>query len=140
MSRLRSKGGDAVADDDESEDLLPWHRWLLAAALARFVVFVVSGYLLPIGWSGFAENTFFDWVSLLFVPLLMPLLIVPATTGWVTAGIHDKDPEPVRYEIWLSPDHNLTAELLPSDGQDGGSDLVVNGAYQVVRVGPATSS
>ncbi|HEU5000932.1 MAG TPA: hypothetical protein VFT68_18495 [Lapillicoccus sp.] len=119
------------------------HRWLLAGLVAAFGVFVVFAYTMPIEWSGFSDNTLWDWVRLLLVPVLMPLLLVPATTRWVSAGIQEDDPEddpePVRYEIWVSPDRKLTAELLPS-GDDGTSDLVVDGAYDVVRVTPATAT
>lgn len=121
----------------------PWHRWLLAAAVAGFVAFVVFAYRQPIEWSGFADNTLFDWVRLLLVPLLMPLLIVPATTKWFEKGIREEEEEeanePVKYEIWLSPDRKLTAELIPASGDQGTSDLVVDGAYDVVRLTPANS-
>jgi hypothetical protein len=120
--------------------VLPWHRWLLAALVAGFAVFVVFAYVLPIDWSGFSDNTLWDWVRLLLIPLLMPLLIVPTATNWVAAGIHEEDPEPVQYEIWLSPDRKLTAELVPGAGDEGTSALVVDGAFDVVRVTPATTS
>jgi heme/copper-type cytochrome/quinol oxidase subunit 4 len=113
----------------------PWHRWLLALAVAGFVVFVVFAYALPIAWSGFADNTLFDWIRLLLVPLLMPLLIVPAATNWVSTGIQEEEPEPVKYEIWITPDRKLTAELVPGEGDDG-TELVVDGAFDVVRVTP----
>lgn len=120
------------------------HRWLLAGLVAAFGVFVVFAYRMPISWSGFSDNTLWDWVRLLLVPILMPLLLVPATTKWVSAGIREDEPEPesepVRYEIWISPDRKLTAELVPSSGDDGASDLVVDGAYDVVRVEPAAST
>jgi heme/copper-type cytochrome/quinol oxidase subunit 4 len=112
------------------------HRWLLGGLVVAFGVFVAFAYALPIGWSGFADNTLWDWVRLLLVPVLMPLLLVPATTRWVSAGIQEDDPEPVTYEIWISPDRKITAELLPGSG-DEGTDLVVDGAYDVVRVTPA---
>lgn len=118
----------------------PWHRWLLTGVVAGFVVFVVFAYRLPIEWSGFSDNTLFDWVRLLLIPLLMPLLIVPTTTKWFERGIREEEREPVRYEIWLSSDRKLTAEVLPSAGNDGTADLVVDGALHVVRLTPATSS
>ena len=115
------------------------HRWLLGGLVAAFGAFVVVAYAMPIGWSGFSDNTLWDWVRLLLVPVLMPLLLIPATTRWVSAGIQEDDPEPVQYEIWVSPDRKFTAELLPS-GAAGTSDLVVDGAYDVVRVTPASTS
>jgi hypothetical protein len=116
------------------------HRWLLAAIVAGFAAFAVCAYIMPIDWSGFSDNTLWDWVRLLLIPVLMPLLIVPAATTWVSRGIREEDPEPVQYEIWLSPDRKLTAELVPGNGDGESSDLVVDGAFDVVRVTPATSS
>ncbi len=118
----------------------PWHRWLLAAVLAGFAAFVICAYLLPIDWSGFVDNTLWDWVRLLLIPLLMPLLIVPATTRWVETGIREEAPEPVQYEIWLSPDRKITAQVRPSAGDAGPPDLVVDGAFDVVRTTPASST
>jgi hypothetical protein len=115
----------------------PWHRWVLAGAVAAFVVFVVVAYRLPIAWSGFADNTLFDWIRLLLVPVLMPLLIVPTTTRWVERGVTQEEAEPVRYEIWLSADRKLTAELLPAADGEEAPQLVVDGALDVVRVPPS---
>ena len=62
-------------------------------------------------------------MRLLLVPLLMPLLIVPATTNWFEKGIREEEDEeatePVKYEIWLSPDRKLTAALVPASGDPG---------------------
>jgi hypothetical protein len=72
----------------------------------------------------------------------MPLLIVPTTTKWFERGIREEEEseaEPVKYEIWLSPDRKLTAELVPASGDDRAADLVVDGAMDVVRLTPATS-
>ncbi len=63
-----------------------------------------------------------------------------ATPGCGTAderGIREEATEPVKYEIWLSPDRKLTAEVLPSAGNDAAADLVVDGAIDVVRMTPA---
>ena len=45
----------------------------------------------------------------------------------------------MKYEIWLSPDRKLTAALVPASGGPGTSDLVVDGAYDVVRLTTANS-
>jgi hypothetical protein len=110
------------------------HRYLGAALGLAFALFVVCAYLLPIGWSGFVGNTLWDWVRLLLIPLLMPLVLVPVVTDWVTAGIVDQ-PQPaqtVAYDIWLTPQHKITAQLVTSGGDASVPELVVADAHKVV--------
>lgn len=47
------------------------------AAAAAFGVFVLAGYLVPLGWTGFAGNTLWNWFELLLLPaavVMVPLL------------------------------------------------------------------
>jgi uncharacterized membrane protein len=48
----------------------------LAAALAGAAI-VAGGYLGPWSWTGFTGNTLWDWLNLLFLPLLVPTIVVP---------------------------------------------------------------
>jgi hypothetical protein len=50
------------------------------AALTVFVVLVISGYLVPLTWTGFRGNTAWDWIKLLLVPALVPTVLVPFVT------------------------------------------------------------
>jgi hypothetical protein len=45
---------------------------------ALFTVIVVCGYLIPWAWTGFTGNTLWDWLHLLLLPLLLPIVVVPA--------------------------------------------------------------
>lgn len=47
-------------------------RMLALLGLASFVVTVVLGYSLKWSWTGFAGNTFRDWLDLLIAPFLVP--------------------------------------------------------------------
>jgi hypothetical protein len=72
--------------------------WLRAAALGVLVVFVVlvvAGYSLHWAWTGFEGNTLFDWLHLFVAPLLLPLVVIPAAAGWLTARV---EPEHARRE------------------------------------------
>jgi hypothetical protein len=42
-----------------------------------FVVLVIAGYTVPWAWTGFAGNTLWDWLHLLLLPLLVPVVLVP---------------------------------------------------------------
>jgi hypothetical protein len=110
------------------------HWCLVVALVAGFLTFAVCAYLLPIGWSGFVGNTLWDWVSLLLIPLLMPLLLVPAVTNWVSAGItEERDVAHIlSYDIWLTPDNKITVQVLPSTDDGTAPELVVEGAFDVV--------
>jgi hypothetical protein len=47
----------------------PSRRRALGAAIVVFVVFVVAGYLKPIGWTGFRGQTLWNWLLLIVLPL-----------------------------------------------------------------------
>jgi hypothetical protein len=54
------------------------HTWIAAGAGLVFGAIVLGGYLVPWGWTGFTGNTLWDWLHLLLLPLLLPLVVVPA--------------------------------------------------------------
>jgi hypothetical protein len=69
---------------------LPWvfelrHRWearhsfVAGTLLVVFIALVVGAYAAPWSWTGFTGNTLWNWLNLLFLPLLLPALIVPVT-------------------------------------------------------------
>jgi hypothetical protein len=39
--------------------------------LAVFAAFVVAGYTVPWGWTGFEDNKLWDWINLLLLPLVI---------------------------------------------------------------------
>ncbi len=44
-------------------------KQLLWLALVVFATFVVCGYLVPWQWTGFGDNTLWDWISLVLLPV-----------------------------------------------------------------------
>lgn len=62
-------------------------RWLPAGVVATacFAVLVIGGYTLHWAWTGFAGNTLWDWLQLLLVPFVLPV-VVSLLTG---AGTQD---------------------------------------------------
>jgi hypothetical protein len=69
------------------------HMTVAAAAGAVFVVLVVAGYTIPWAWTGFTGNTLWDWLHLLLLPLLVPVVLVPILQPVVMArmGIVEED-------------------------------------------------
>ena len=131
-----------------AERTMQTRHWAgVAAVVVGFAVFAVGAYLLPIDWTGFVGNTLWDWIKLLFIPILMPLVLVPAATEWLNAGISEETDDvddqpsagtsaypPASYEIWLTPTERITAELLPPADPTDAPQLVVNGAVSVRAV------
>lgn len=66
-----------------SEGLRPKHVVAIVAALAGLAVCAVGGYALDWSWTGFRGNTLYDWLHLLLVPLVLPLVLLPAYSGWM---------------------------------------------------------
>jgi len=54
------------------------HTVVAACLLTLFLGAVLGGYLGDWRWTGFTGNTLWNWMNLLFLPLLLPTVIVPA--------------------------------------------------------------
>ncbi len=63
------------------------HWQVLLAGLVVFMIPVLGGYLGDWRWTGFHGNTFWDWLHLLLLPLLIPTIVVPALTLLATEGV-----------------------------------------------------
>jgi uncharacterized membrane protein len=50
------------------------HRWAGALLLLAFAAFVIAGYGVPWGWTGFSGNRLWDWLELLALPLAVALV------------------------------------------------------------------
>jgi hypothetical protein len=60
------------------------HRWVGASLLVAFAAFVLAGYDIPWGWTGFSGNRLWDWLELLALPLAVALvpLMDDIRRGW----------------------------------------------------------
>src|SRR3954447_19828200 len=47
------------------------HLRVMGVGLLIFVAFVLAAYLVPMGWTGFAGNTLWDWLELVLLPLVL---------------------------------------------------------------------
>jgi hypothetical protein len=61
-----------------------WLRMIGLIGLLLFAGLVLAGYLVPWSWTGFRGNTAWDWVKLLLLPVLVPLVLIPTVVGLVT--------------------------------------------------------
>ncbi len=72
------------------------HSLISLALLAAFVAVVLGGYLGGWGWTGFRGNTFWNWLHLWLLPLLIPAIVVPALRPRAMSGVVvlDEDERP----------------------------------------------
>ncbi|HEY5429145.1 MAG TPA: hypothetical protein VIK04_08500 [Solirubrobacteraceae bacterium] len=72
------------------------HTVALSAGAAVFLGLVLAGYLAKWRWTGFTGNTVWDWLHLLLLPLLVPVVIIPVLRPMALArlGVVDEPPEP----------------------------------------------
>lgn len=74
---------------------LPSRRLRLVGlvCLLGFGGLVLAGYLVPWNWTGFRGNTAWDWVKLLLLPVLVPIVLVPTVIRLVTERMAPVVPE-----------------------------------------------
>jgi uncharacterized membrane protein len=56
------------------------HTVVVLTGATVFAAVVLGGYLGHWSWTGFTGNTLWDWLNLLFLPLLVPTVVVPMLT------------------------------------------------------------
>jgi hypothetical protein len=60
------------------------HVVIVAGAMAAVAVLAVLGYTIPWRWTGFSGNTAWDWIKLLLLPLMVPLVLVPPLARYLS--------------------------------------------------------
>ena len=91
------------------EEWKPAYTMGLMAFFVVFIALVLAGYLANWRWTGFTGNTAWDWMHLLLLPLLLPLVVMPALKPMMLGHVErldedgnvilDQDGKPVRYQI-----------------------------------------
>jgi hypothetical protein len=69
------------------------HRVLVPAGFVVGMVVVLAGYLVPWDWTGFVGNTAWDWIQLLLLPVLVPILVVPLVVEGTESWMQGQHPE-----------------------------------------------
>jgi hypothetical protein len=65
--------------------LRPYHKAVIAALAAGWIVTVIGGYALQWQWTGYAGNTVWGWLGI-FLPLVFPTLLLPPLLKWVSGN------------------------------------------------------
>jgi hypothetical protein len=95
------------------------HTRAALAGLAVFVAIVAGGYAGHWSWTGFTGNTLWNWLNLLFLPLLVPTVVVPALTPRVVGEVVylDAHGNPIKVEVVEEPADPPTVEEPPAERQ-----------------------
>lgn len=76
--------GTMALTSTPARSLRPYHKAVIAALVAGWIVTVIGGYALRWAWTGYAGNTLWDWLGLLLLPLVFPTILLPALLKWVS--------------------------------------------------------
>jgi hypothetical protein len=60
------------------------HKAGIALLVTGWVITVIVGYALRWSWTGYQGNTLWDWLKLLLLPLIIPTILLPAMTTWIS--------------------------------------------------------
>ena len=66
--------------------LRPFHNGVIALIVLGWAVTIIGGYALSWYWTGYQGNTLWDWLGLLLLPLLVPLILVPTALQWTSSN------------------------------------------------------
>jgi hypothetical protein len=93
----------------------PRHSMVAFGGFVVFVALVAGGYLGKWTWTGFTGNTLWNWMNLLFLPLLLPTVILPALKPIAIGRVVylDEDGNPIKPEV--SDDDPPSDDDRPSD-------------------------
>jgi hypothetical protein len=62
---------------DARSEVRAHHVLLIAVFVTTIAVLAVGGYTQGWDWTGFEGNTLFDWLELIFLPVVIPLVVIP---------------------------------------------------------------
>ena len=71
-----------------------WKRKIMVAFVAAvWVLTIVGGYAWDWKWTGYHGNTLWDWLGLLLLPLLVPLVLLPTVLRWASVNTPSASPQ-----------------------------------------------
>jgi hypothetical protein len=62
-------------------ELRAHHMFFITVFVGAIAVLAVGGYTQGWDWTGFEGNTLFDWLQLIFLPVVIPLVVIPMVIG-----------------------------------------------------------
>lgn len=90
------------------------HLLIGAAAGLAFGAFLLAGYAVPLGWTGFSDNTAWEWLTLLLLPVLLPTVVIPLISATMQRSLGDAPPPSAASR---EPVQGPAPEPLPASGE-----------------------
>jgi hypothetical protein len=66
--------------------LRSYHKAVIIVLALAWAASILGGYDLGWRWTGYQGNTLWDWLQLLLLPLVVPTLLVPVASRWVSGA------------------------------------------------------
>jgi uncharacterized membrane protein len=63
--------------------LRPYRKWAIASVTVAWTLTIIGGYAWGWAWTGYQGNTLWDWLGLLLLPLLIPMVLSTAALRWI---------------------------------------------------------
>jgi hypothetical protein len=70
------------------------HVAVAVSALTALMILAVPGYLVPWHWTGFTGNTAWDWIKLLLLPVVVPVVLLPPVTRFLAERLAPDSADP----------------------------------------------
>jgi hypothetical protein len=71
----------AACHFDARSEVRPHHVFLIGLFVSVVIVLASGCYTQGWDWTGFKGNTLFDWLELTFLPVVIPLVVIPLVLG-----------------------------------------------------------
>jgi hypothetical protein len=64
--------------------LRPYQKGLIVLIALGWIITIIGGYDWRWEWTGYQDNMLLDWLKLLLFPLVVPIIVIPATLQFVS--------------------------------------------------------
>ena len=70
-------------------ELRAHHVLFISVFVVAIAVLAIGGYTQGWDWTGFEGNTLWDWLKLVFLPVVIPLVVIPLVVGLRQSRHHE---------------------------------------------------
>jgi len=70
--------------------LRPYERGMVIALVAGWIITVIGGYAVRWTWTGYADNTLWEWLQMLLEPLVFPTILLPFLLKWISGNAAER--------------------------------------------------
>jgi Na+/H+-dicarboxylate symporter len=63
---------------------------MVIALVAGWIITVIGGYAVRWTWTGYADNTLWEWLQMLLEPLVFPTILLPFLLKWISGNAAER--------------------------------------------------